>query len=234
METANQFTTTVQYRLIILISSESIALSVYDSGNSLISTKKMEFSSPAPDLNEIKQLLSTDSQMNFEQVRIIAETDHFSLIPAAIFRPADASVLLNFGRKPEKAEHLLYSSVVAWDCVNVFSIREAVYAAFSQLFPTTEIEHHISYMLTDKIVPESGNKLYVWVRSKKLDVVVVCDGALMLANSYPYATPEDFCYHTLNVIEQLGLNVDVCRVILLNAEKRADLKEVLGKYVTVS
>jgi len=63
---------------------------------------------------------------------------------------------------------------------------------------------------------------------------VLCNGELKLVNSYPYATPEDFTYHTLNVIEQLALNVDTCRITLLNAEKRTELKAVLEKYVIVS
>jgi len=234
METENQQTNTVQYRLIMLISTTGIALSVYDETGSLISTKKMEFGSPVPTSDEIIGLLSADSKMNLSHVRLIVESDNYSFVPEAIFRPADATILLGFEHKPEKTEQLLYSSVVAWSCVNVFSILSTLYAALGRLFPNTEIEHHLSYVLTDKVIPQTGNNLYIWVRNKKLDVVVLCNGELKLVNSYPYATPEDFTYHTLNVIEQLALNVDTCRITLLNAEKRTELKAVLEKYVIVS
>jgi len=233
METENQFTTTVQYRLIILISATGIALSVYDEANSLISTKKMEFASPVPTSDEIIGLLSADSQINSSNVRVIVESDNYSFVPAAIFRPADASILLGFEHKPEKSEQLLYSSVIAWSCVNVFSIRSAIYTALIKLFPNTEVEHHLSYVLTDKVIPQNGNNLYIWVRNKKIDVVVLSNGELKLVNTYPYATPEDFTYHTLNVIEQLALNINTCKVTLLNAEKRMELKAVLEKYVVV-
>jgi hypothetical protein len=234
METENQFTTTVQYRLIILISTIGIALSVYDEANSLVSTKKMKFGSPVPTSEEIIRLLSSDSQMNFSNVRVIVESDNYSFVPDAIFRPADAQILLGFEHKPEKSEQLLFSSVIAWNCVNVFSIESAIYTALIKLFPNTEVEHHLSYVLTDKVIPQVVDNLYIWVRNKKMDVVVLSNGELKLVNSYLYATPEDVTYHTLNVIEQLALNVDTCKVTLLNTEKRTELKVVLEKYVSVS
>ena len=233
METENQFTTTVQYRLIILISATGIALSVYDEANSLISTKKMEFGSPVPTSDEIIGLLSADSQINSSNVRVIVESDNYSFVPDAIFRPADAQILLGFEHKPEKSEKLLYSSVIAWSCVNVFSIQSAIYTALIKLFPNIEVEHHLSYVLTDKAIPQVADNLYIWVRNKKLDVVVFSNRELKLVNTYPYAAPEDFTYHTLNVIEQLALNINTCKVTLLNAEKRMELKAVLEKYVLV-
>lgn len=234
METENQFTTTVQYRLIILIGTTDIDLSVYDEANALISTKKLEFSSAVPGTDEIIRLLSSDSQMNFSTVRVIVVSDIYSFVPEAIFRPADAAVMLSFEHKPDKSQKLLYSSIVAWSCVNVFSIQLAIFTALNQLFPGTEVEHHLSYVLTDKVVPQSGNRLYIWVQSKKLDMVVISNGKLKLVNSFPYTTSEDFTYHTLNVIEQLALNVDSCAVTLLNAEKRMEVKAVLEKYVIVN
>jgi hypothetical protein len=234
MDNDNPHLNKVQYSLIILISEMCISLSIYDDASSLVSTKRMEFSSSAPDSDEIAKLLNEAAQINYSHIRLIAESDNYSFVPITIFRAEDAQSLLNFVPKPDKIEWISYNTILAWSCVNVFSLRPAVHNALKRLFPHAEIEHHLSYMLTDKVRLQTGNKLYIWIRAKALDVISLENGKLKLVNSYPYSSAEDFAYHTLNVIENLALDVDKCNVTLLNSEKREGVKEVLEKYVIVN
>jgi hypothetical protein len=131
----------------------------------------------------------------------------------------------------DKKDCIISNKITAWDTVNIFSLPINLKDALSQLFENITIEHHLSYFLTDKVKQRNETALYVWVRSKIMDVVVIINGNLHLINSYSYNTPEDFTYYTLNIFDQLSLDTDFCKVKLFNTEGSNELKKMIEKYV---
>ena len=89
----------------------------------------------------------------------------------------------------------------------------------------------MSYFLTDKIKLRSETSVQIWVRPKVMDVVVIGGGNLQLINSFTYNTPEDFTYYTLNIFEQLSLDIESCKVKLYNTDGNYELQKLVQKYV---
>ena len=87
--------------------------------------------------------------------------------------------------------------------------------------------------LTENIKSMSGSCVYCFARNKRLDMVVVNKGKLLLINSFSYQTTDDFAYFVLNVYEKLKLDMHICPVCLLNAEEKPELVKILEKYLTV-
>ncbi len=223
-----------QYGLSIRFNSDGFSLSIVDESKILLSTKSVSATIASLSSDDIITLVNKEININYSAVNLIYESDNYLFIPAPIFRSHEASDYLNLQQKIAKNEIALYNSLPIWDTVNVFTIPKALPTALNQLFPNTIIEHHISYFLTDKIKTQHENLLFIWTRPKMMDIVVFKNSRLQLLNSYAYQTAEDFTYHTLNVIDQLSVNAEKCKVKLFNAEKKPELKKTLEIYLAVN
>lgn len=233
MEQLNDSTLSNQYSLSIRINSDGFSLAVIDESKALLSTKKVSALMNSLSTEEIIRLINTEIQLNFKDLHLIYESDNYIFVPASIFRSNEATDYLNFQQKPAKDEVTLYNTIPVWDIVNIFSIPANIPAALNQLFINTPIEQHVSYFLSEKVTNQHETSIYIWVRSKIMDTIVLKNGKLQLLNSFPYQTPEDFTYQTLNLVEQLSLDTDKCKVYLYNPDKKIDLQKTLEKYITV-
>jgi len=221
------------YNLSIRISSDGFSLFVNDKYGLQISSKTLTvpmFSLPA---EELVKLLSIETQLNYQNIRIVCESDIYLFVPEPVFKPEEASVFLNFQHNLQKSDSVIYNTIPTWNTVNVFAIPSTLHQAIAELFPKLKIEHQMSYLLTDKIKFQQENSLHVWSRPRMQDIVILKEGRLQLMNSYSYQTSEDFCYHTLNVIEQLSVDTEKCNVYLYNTEQKPELAKLLNNYVTV-
>jgi hypothetical protein len=225
-------TTGNSYNLSIRINSDGFSLSVFDESESLISTQHVSAALFTLSSDEIVRILSAETQLNYQNIKLICESDKYIFIPTPIFTPEEATDFLTFQHKKEKNERVVCNTIPAWETVNSFTIPATLEQALSRLFPGASIEHQISWLLTNKIKPQLGNSVSIWVRQKKMDIIALKESKLQLMNSFNYQTPEDFTYHALNIIEQLSLDIEKCKVFIYNAEKKPELKMLLEKYVT--
>lgn len=221
-----------QYSLSIRIGSDGFSLSV-DESNNLLSKRKVSALMNSLTTEEIILLISKETQLNYRNIHLIYESDIYMFVPVPVFRSNEAADYLNIQQKTTTNDIILYNYLPVWDTVNVFAIPKTFQSALNQLFPNTIIEHHVSHFLTDKIKTFHDNSIFIWVRSKMMDVIVFKNGRLYLLNSYSYQTTEDFTYHTLNIIDQLSIDAEKCKVKLFNWEKKPELKKLLEKYLTV-
>lgn len=225
-------TTGNSYNLSIRINSDGFSLSVFDESESLISAQHVSATLFTLSSEEIVKIVGAETQLNYHNIKLICESDKYIFIPTPIFTPEKATDFLTFQHKKEKNERVVCNTIPAWETVNTFTIPATLEQALSRLFPGTSIEHQVSWLLTNKIKPQTGNSVSIWVRQKKMDIIALKEGKLQLLNSFNYQTPEDFTYHTLNIIEQLSLEIEKCKVFIYNVEKKPELKMLLEKYVT--
>jgi len=223
-----------QYGLSIRFDSDGFSLSVVDELKTLLSTKSVQAKLSSLSSDDIITLLNKEININYSAINLIFESDHYLFVPSPLFRSHEASDYLNLQQKIGQNEIVVYNNLPIWDTVNVFSIPRALQTALNQLFPNTIIEHHISYFLTTKVKTQHENSLFIWTRQKMMDIIVFKNSKLQLLNSYAYQTAEDFTYHTLNVIDQLSVNTEKCKVKLFNAGKKPELKKTLEIYLAVN
>jgi hypothetical protein len=222
------------YTLSIRISSDGFSLSVNEKSGLQLSTKNVAASIFSLSAEDIIKILRNETELNYQQIRIICESDIYIFIPTALFKPEEATDFINFQRKIPKSERIIVNKIPSWDTVNVFTLPGNLVQAITHTFPDLTIQHQMSYLLEEDVKSQPENALHVYVRPNMLDIVALKAGKLQLLNSFNYHTTEDFTYHALNVVEQLSLDLDKCKVYLYNADKKPELAKVLGNYVTIA
>jgi hypothetical protein len=222
------------YILSIRISSDGFSLSVNEKTGLLLSTKNVAASVFSLSADDLIKILSNETQLNYEQIRIICESDTYIFIPTALFKPEEATDYINFQHKIPKNERIIVNKIPTWDTVNIFTLPANLVQAIQHVFPLLTIQHQMSHLLEDSVKPQPDNVLHIYIRSTMLDVIALKDGKPVLLNSFSYQTTEDFSYHALNVVEQLSLDMDKCKVYLYNVDKKPELAKVLGTYVTLA
>ena len=95
---------------------------------------------------------------------------------------------------------------------------------------------HANSILVNKLLDISKNndelQMFVHVSDTHLEIVVVQNQKLLLFNSFDYKTPEDFIYYILFTAEQLHLNPENFKLIVLGAIAEEDsLYAIAYKYV---
>lgn len=221
-----------QYSLSIRFSSDGFSLYVYDLSGKLISLKKTPVSLFSAREEETIQLLSEQPELNlnFKKVRIIFDTEKYSVIPSSIYDEKSASDFLYMEHAPDNSETLLTNNVLPWESTVIFAIPVKLRNSIKHFYPTVEIENHISYFLTDIVRMRNENSIQIWVRPKFMDVVVLTNSNIKLINTYTYNTSEDFTYYTLSILEQLSLDPHSCKILLYNSAKKPELQKDILKY----
>jgi hypothetical protein len=220
--------------LTIQIDPDGFSLSVFEKPDTLLTTKRVDSELSKLPFTEIVNLIQSEIQINYNQVKIVTESDQYVIIPLDIFRIEEATDFLFFEHKPAKTDSILFNKIPGQNMATVFAISGRIHEALNQLFPDTEIEHHVSRFITDKVKAQSGSCVYCWSRNKRLDIVAVKDGKFNLINSFSYQTPEDFLYFTLNVYEKLSLDSHKCPLHLFNTDQKPEIKPLLEKYITIN
>jgi len=221
------------YNLSIRINTDGFSLSVSEQSGQQLSSKKVSLSILSLSTSEITNTLSTETELNYQNIRIIYESDIYIFIPAPLFKPEESARFLSLQHKLQKKECIIHNTIPNWNTVNAFSIPENLQQAIEELFPGLIIEHQMSYLLSEKVKQLPANSIHIWVRTNMLDVIVVQSSKLQLLNSFPYKTPEDFTYHTLNIMEQLAFDTKSSIVYLYNTEKKPEFATLLNNYVIV-
>jgi hypothetical protein len=219
--------------LSIHFNADGFSLSIFDEANQLISTKKVATVLFLKAQNEIEKIIlqETESLRDIKNVRLICESDTYTFVPSAIFQPQNANAFLISNDNLDKNFQIIYNEIPQWDTVNVFSISKTLKESLSSLFPNTPIEHHVTRFFIEKIKRYGSDSVQIWIRPKIMDVVVIKNGGLELVNHFTYQTPEDFTYFTLNIFDQLSLDIENCEVKLYNSVKHIEIQNNIRKYI---
>ncbi len=222
------------FSLSIRFSSDGFSLLVNDVSHNLISSKNVICLLFSMSVDEIIELLNNEPEIRvkYQEIQIILDSDKYTIIPNDLFKIKNAADFLGLQHSITPTENTAFNELISWGLVNVFSVSSTLKNALSRLFPTIEIEHHISYFLTNKLIHRSGTAVYVWLRPKMIDVVVINEGKILLINSYAYATPEDFAYYLLNIYEQLLLSKESVSLKLYNATSKPEIIALIKQYLS--
>ena len=223
------------YSLSIRFSSDGFSLYIFDENQSQLSERNVALESIPETKDAFIDILSgvDELSLNFSSVRLIFESELYSVIPLAVYSEQDELALFSLhhnGIKP--TECILKNELLAWDAVLLFSVPAVIQSVFSDVLPEVKIEHHIYTFVSDFVALENDSNMHIWLRPNCLDVVVIKKGNLQLVNSFKYKTNEDFVYFVLNIYDKLSLDREQCKLSIHNASKKNDLIELASKYIS--
>lgn len=183
--------------------------------------------------NFIKEHVSEPSE--FESVNVIYSNAEYTAVPSPLFDEAKASDYLKFNAK------ILANDFIAWDEVTSRNLH-IVYVPYVNInnflfdiFGSFQYFHSASVML--EMIPPGSRfteeaSVYINVERTNFQIVIQSASELMLCNSYHFVTPEDFIYYILFCFEQLEINPDSAKVVMMGQIKKEDpLYEIAYTYI---
>jgi hypothetical protein len=183
-------------------------------------------------VNEFKTNLNL--QKEFKKVNLIHYNNLCTFVPKGLF---DENKLVDYLKFDNK---IFESDFVVSDEVNVIEAK-AVYVPFVNLnnfffecFGSFEY-YHANVILLNKILNQPisiTENLYCNVSNSTFELIYIKEGKLNLYNSFQYNTTEDFIYYILFSIEQLKLDTESIKLVLLGNIKVNDtLYSILYKFI---
>lgn len=171
----------------------------------------------------------------FESVTVLYSNAEYTAVPSALFDDTKASDYLKFNSK------ILANDFIAWDELAERRMH-LVYVPYVNInnylfdtFGSFQYYHTTSVLLNT--IP-SGTRfteeptIHIQVEKTNFQIIVQAAGELKLCNSYHYVTPEDFIYYILFCFEQLQINPETAKVILLgNIQKDDELYSIVYTYI---
>lgn len=158
-----------------------------------------------------------------------------TLVPEALFDETYASdyFILNHGNLND--ETLYFEKVKGLGAYNIFSLPLAIEDFCTGTLKNFSVTHHSRVLLESLLLAGNhrGTHIYLHVQAGHFDMIITENELLKLYNYYTYNTAEDFVYHTLNTIKQLGYNPQNTTITLMGEiEPQSTLNDLLNKYVS--
>ena len=174
-------------------------------------------------------------QATFAKVQIIHHNEMQTLVPVPLFEEAHLSDYLKYNTKIFKTDFITYDAIQNEDMMLVYVPYVNVNNYIFERFGSFEYKHTAT-VLIDKILQLEKNnselKVFVNVEPSCFDLIVVKDDNLLLYNQFEYQTKEDFIYYILFTAEQLELNPEHFKCVLLGAIAENDaLYAIIYKYI---
>ena len=165
-------------------------------------------------LLEAEEIATTD----FREVKIIHDNELSTFVPRALFNESNLSDYLKYSVKILETDFISFDELKSHDMFNVYVPFTNVNNFIFDRFGSFEYKHASTVLVETLLNQFKGgetNKVFVQVGRTFFDVVVLSEKKLLLHNSFPYQTREDFIYYLLYIYEQLDLNRDEDELYLL-------------------
>lgn len=169
-------------------------------------------------------------EMKFDEVSVIHRNTLFGLVPKPLFDPNALSDYLKFNTKLFANDTLAFDEFDHEDLVNVYvpytNVNNYIYELFGEF-----TFFHDATIIISTLLNNADNKenpiCYVHVSDTQLDICILDGKKLLLYNSFPYETKEDFTYYVLFVLEQMELEVSTVHVKFFGAIEEDDPRYVM-------
>ncbi len=176
---------------------------------------------------------------NFDSVKINFNVDKFTFVPAPLFDLGDLKTYYDFniGDK-ELDEEIYYSFSSKTNLYTIFAFNKDVVEFFEKQYNNAEFVAGISDFIdfsidnSKSVISDNDFSIYSKIFNNCLDVVVLKDNMLFVANTFNLKTPNDLVYYLLKPLNDLNLdgntiNLNICG----NTNYFTSEIKVLEKYI---
>lgn len=188
-------------------------------------------------LEKLKEFFDSDNalQRPFTNVVVVHDNELSTLVAKPLFDKDSLADYLKFNAKILNSDFIAYDNLDTSNCVNVYvpyvNINNFIYDKFGEF-----TYKHASTVLIDSIIslkePSDEKVAYVHVGQGHFEILISEKRNVLLYNTFQFTTKEDFIYYILFTFEQLQLNPETQRLMLLGAISSEDpLFEMVYKYV---
>lgn len=228
-------------RLTIQVSLDQFSFCCFDTlHHEVILLKNIDLSNYSSSISIEKKLEKVFEEYpillnSFDVIDVLYDNIMTTLVPKALFDDQKLGSYLQYNTKIFKSDFFAFDEIPNYDIntvyipymnINNFLIDQIGYFQYK----------HSSTILISTILDISKNKdekqVYAHFRDHHFDLIVVQNQQLLLFNSFEYQTAEDFVYYLLFMAEQLQLNPESFKLIILgNCNEESSMFTLVYKYV---
>lgn len=161
---------------------------------------------------------TVELQANFDKVNVVYATDLYTLVPNSLFDENKASEYLKFNAKILANDFIASDRVKNHQMVVVYVPFVNINNFFFDRFGSFNYYHAVTILLEKILHIEKHGmnpKMYINVNKEHVDCMIVDGSSLQLCNTYDFKTAEDFIYYILFAFEQLKLNPETTKTIVM-------------------
>ncbi|MCF6167308.1 DUF3822 family protein [Lutibacter sp.] len=193
--------------------------------------------SPYKHLALIEELFEQETLLQ-EKFHTVSVTHHNNLVtqvPQPFFDKNKLASYLQYTIKVLENDFITYDKISNSEIVNVYipfvNVNNFLLDKYGSF-----IYKHASTILIEKLLNVYKHTeeviFFINVTKTNFDTVVFKNKKLELFNSFHFKTKEDFIYYVLFITEQLNLNPEEFKLVLLgDIEKNADIYNILYQYI---
>lgn len=192
---------------------------------------------PFQHLEMVEQLFKNEDllKLKYQSVSVSHFNDLVSPIPLPFFDKDHLSQYLKFTIKVLENDYITYDRLQNSEIVNVYIPFVNINNFLIDTYGSFEFKHS-STILIEKLLSEFKNLdedfCFVNVSKNNFELVILKDKKVTLFNCFSFKTKEDFIYYILFTIEQLNLNPEELKLILLgDIDEKSELFSILFKYI---
>lgn len=172
----------------------------------------------------------------FQSVTVLIDHTHNALVPSPLYEEKEKGTYLAFSQQYRDNSRIMADHLVNAAAYNVYYLSNPLIEKIKDLWANARIAHYTSALIESLMIQHKNKQvddaLFVHVRRKVFDLVVIRDEKLFFFNSFRYNTKEDFIYFLLFAMEQLRMNPEIARVFMLGMiDKSSECYEIAWKYI---
>lgn len=231
---------TSSYHLSVLLDRSSLQYAILDTvrGKFLL-FKTVSFGEILSDdalYQRLDKLIHTEPYLsrNYKKLSACVATQKQTLVPAPMFGLTEMDRYKKLFGHENEPESLLENYLKDLDSYIVFSLPERLINLMEDRLDAPQIFHQMNPLIQSALVHAKNQKnlVYGCVYSQFIDVVVVQDRQLKLANSFPYRSAKDLVFYLLYVLDQFQLSGESTPLRLAgDVDDQSEVFQLLRQYI---
>lgn len=208
-------------KLSLQIAANGMSFCCFDILNFEITFRdSVTFSKYSPIEDELWKVFVSNPELTkpYDEIVVLHDNNINAFVPDALFDPNYPGSYLQYNTKVFETDLFAVDMLGSYELNNVYVPMMNVNNFLIDQFGAFEYKN-VNSLLVSKLLDSSKNiddkQVFVHVQDTHFEIVIVRNQKLLLYNSFEYQTPEDFLYYLLFTMEQLFLNPETAKVILL-------------------
>lgn len=173
--------------------------------------------------------------LNYKHVRLSIAGGHSTLVPNKLYDARKKRELLGFNYQLMDTDVIRADELSSIGSKLIYAIDKDLLALFDDKFPKANL-YHAATPLIESLMKDPKvrvqDSLFVNILPSKMDLVHIQNGKFGFYNQFSFNSEEDLIFHILFVCEQLNLNPEKIRVVLLGeVMEKSRVQQVVYKYI---
>lgn len=230
-----------KFCLVVQLAPETLSFAVLDNlTNDFLAFEQYTFRKASTEQLMAEQLekLAAEHEWlsgGFKRTDVIAVTEKFTLVPAALFDSSRTADYLKFNQPVEETDSVLNDVLRNAGARNIYAIDPKLERTIKRISPSARIRHHLSPLIERNLAVyknKNGKRAFAQVQQGRFDLVLTDNGMLQMANTFRFQTSEDFIYFLLYSCEQLKFNPEEMELeIAGEVESESSIAGLARKYI---